>query len=79
MVTLPRTFQNAVQRSVKQMPRRITLPVNAPVQVQMSTRAKNANVSHHGTRLTMKQHYPILVQKVYNSNYMYMYHDFLFQ
>lgn len=50
VVTLPLTFQNAVQRFVKQMPRRITLPVNAPVQGQMSTRAKSANVSHHGTQ-----------------------------
>lgn len=50
VVTLPLTFQNVVQRFVKQMPRRITLPVNAPVQGQMSTRAKSANVSHHGTQ-----------------------------
>lgn len=50
MVTLPLTFQNAVQRFVKQMPRRITLPVNVPVQGQMSTRAKSANVSHHGAQ-----------------------------
>lgn len=45
VITLPHTFQNAVQRSVKQMPRKITLPVNVHVQVQMSIRAKNANVS----------------------------------